>query len=483
MRRIRQPLILAGLLLAVRFAGGAPPGEWQPLFHQKDLANWDKWLGPASGGYHDPEKSAEKPLGLNNDPRGVFSVVEKDGSPAIRVTGEIFGALTTHQEFGNVHIRIEYKWGEKKWPPRHEAKHYRDSGVLYWCVGPHGAGSYAWMRSVECNIMEKGVGQWWGVAGTYVDIEGRKVVLEKEPSIPYRGEGPGEECILYSPGGPQFTTGEGITSSLDPEKSRDWNVCEVVAWGNIAIHLLNGEVVLALANPRYRESNREMALTHGKIQLQSEAAEIFFRKVEARSITEIPSLLFRHIPPAAPGEVGFAPLLGVTNTPGWAQTGPGHFTLENGIATGHGGMGLWWYTNRMFTNFVLRGEFLQEQDIADSGVFVRFPDPKNDPWNAVRQGHEIEIGDPNPENPTWRTGSIYPFQAALAGKSRRGEWNEYEIVCLGQNYSVRLNGHIVTTWTDPERRSAAGYIGLQNYNDGKTVRHRRLRVKELPNSI
>ena len=28
--------------------------------------------------------------------------------------------------------------------------------------------------------------------------------------------------------------------------------------------------------------------------------------------------------------------------------------------------------------------------------------------------------------------------------------------------------------------SAAGYLGLQNYNDGKTVRFRNLRIKELP---
>ena len=56
--------------------------------------------------------------------------------------------------------------------------------------------------------------------------------------MPYRGESPGETCILWQPGGPQFTTGEGITSPLDPEKPNEWNVCEVIAWGNVAIHLL-----------------------------------------------------------------------------------------------------------------------------------------------------------------------------------------------------------------------------------------------------
>jgi len=477
-------LILAAVILlpAPRSPFAAePPPAWRQLFNGRDLSTWDTWLGPKSSGYQDPKTAKEPPLGLNNDPLRVFTVVEKDGAPAIRVSGQVFGAITSKEEFGNVHIRIEYKWGQLKWPPREEARHYRDSGVLYWCVGPQGAGSYAWMRSVECNIMEKGGGQWWAVDGTYVDIEGRKVTLEKEPSVPYRGEGPGEQCILYQPGGPQFTTGEGITSPLDPEKPGEWNVCEVYAWGNVGIHLLNGQVVLVLTNPRYKELEREIALNRGRIQLQSEGAELFYRKVEARSINSIPIELLSHIPPSAPGETGFVPLIAENSTRGWAQAGPGNFTVTNGVATARDGMGLWWFTNRMFTNFVLRGEFIQEQPAADSGIFVRFPNPGNDPWVAVNQGHEMEIGDEKAENPTWWTGAIYPFSPPVAGFVKpAGQWNAYEIVCTGHNYSVRLNGRMVNTWTDPKQRSAAGYLGLQNYNDGKTVRYRNLRIKELP---
>src|SRR6266704_576522 len=119
----------------------------------------------------------------------------------------------------------------------------------------------------------------------------------------------------------------------------------------------------------------------------------------------------------------------------WRQCGPGRFIVSNGVATGEGGMGLWWYSGRQFTNFVLRGEFVQEQEIADSGVFLRFPDPKTDPWNAVHQGHEIEIGDPNPKDLTWRTGSVYPFKASTKANTKSpDQWNEYEITCLAQNY-------------------------------------------------
>jgi hypothetical protein len=177
---------------------------------------------------------------------------------------------------------------------------------------------------------------------------------------------------------------------------------------------------------------------------------------------------------------GFIPLLGDGMLKQWRQCGSGRFFVTNGVATGEGGMGLWWFGGRQFTNFVLRGEFVQEQPIADSGVFVRFPDPGNDPWQAVHRGHEVEIGDPDPKDPTWRTGSIYPFQASTKANTKPpGQWNAYEIMCEGQHYSVRINGLLVTSWVDPDQRTSAGYVGLQNYNDGKTVRHRNLRIKEL----
>jgi hypothetical protein len=187
------------------------------------------------------------------------------------------------------------------------------------------------------------------------------------------------------------------------------------------------------------------------------------------------------VPKSAPDEKDFVAVINENSTDGWKQCGPGRFVLAKGVATAEGGMGLWWYTNRTFTNFVMRGEFVQEQEIADSGVFVRFPDPGNDPWLPVKKGHEMEIGDPNPEKPTWRTGSMYPFKASAKANTRpAGQWNDFELVCIGHNYSVRINGGLVTTWTDSQERSLAGHIGLQNYNDGKTVRYRNLRIKDLP---
>lgn len=448
-----------------------PSAAWRTLFNGRDLSGWDVYLSSPDG---------KGPLTPNVDPKGVFRVVPLDGENVVRVSGEIYGAITTREEFGNMHFRVDFQWGVKRWPPR--AHVGRDSGILYACVGNPNPGT-GWMTSVENNIMEKGVGQWWSVNGAIIDVEGEWITPANELFVPYKKEGDGERNIVYQPGAPRLTatSANGITPAIDLEKVfGEWNTVEVVFWGGVCIHLLNGHVNLVAINPRYQDGQTWRPLARGRIQLQSEAAELFYRKAEVRSLSALPTELLDVVPSPFGDESGFEPLLAPAALGHWKQSGPGRFQVREGIASAEGGMGLWWYSARPYTNFVLRGEFLQTAVTADSGIFVRFPNPGNDPWNAVKQGHEIEIGDPNPETPTWRTGSIYPFQASLTANTRPpGEWNQYEIVCRDHDYSVRINGRVVTTWTDPQRRSAAGYLGLQNYEDGSVVRHRNLRIREL----
>jgi hypothetical protein len=117
------------------------------LFNGKDLTGWDVYIGPA---YDTLTKQfAGEPLGLNNDPLKVFSVVSEDGKPAMRVSGERFGGISTVKEYKNYHLRLEFKWGTLKWHPKRNAK--RDSGLLYHAVGEHGADGRFWMRSQEIS--------------------------------------------------------------------------------------------------------------------------------------------------------------------------------------------------------------------------------------------------------------------------------------------------------------------------------------------
>src|SRR5262249_55299691 len=190
---------------------------WKPLFNGKDLSGWDTWLSRPQG--------EKEPVGLNKDPKHVYMVTMVDGQPAIRISGEIFGALTTKDEFQNYHLKLEFKWGDKKWPPREKA--VRDSGLLYHCTGQQGGrdGKGPWMESLECQIQEHDCGDFWSVGGrVYVDVEGDRKA-EKGP-------------ITYRKGGTKFTgVNSRIIRDVDHEKKvGEWNTIELLTVGQTSVH-------------------------------------------------------------------------------------------------------------------------------------------------------------------------------------------------------------------------------------------------------
>jgi len=161
---------------------------------------------------------------------------------------------------------------------------------------------------------------------------------------------------------------------------------------------------------------------------------------------------------------------------GWSMSGPGAFVVADGAMLATGGMGLLWYSAESFGDFRLTLEWKVEQAGDNSGVFVRFPDPGDDPWVAVNGGYELQICDTEPD--MHNTGSVYSFQGPTAVPTKPvGEWNRYEITVVGQHYEVRINGELVNEF-DGER-SLDGYIGVQNHDDGSPVRFRGFAVERL----
>ncbi|MEY7972884.1 ThuA domain-containing protein [Saccharomonospora xinjiangensis] len=168
---------------------------------------------------------------------------------------------------------------------------------------------------------------------------------------------------------------------------------------------------------------------------------------------------------------------------GWHQAGPGSFELgENCTISSVGGMGLLWFGEE-FGSYSLKLDWKMAGD-DNSGVFVGFPDPGDDPWIAVNQGYEIQIDATDAPEKT--TGAIYGFQSAdLAARDAAlnppGEWNSYEIVVRDQTITVYLNGTLINEFvsTDPGRDLTTGFVGLQNHGDGDDVSFRDVRIKEL----
>jgi hypothetical protein len=256
--------------------------NWQSLFNGKDLSGWDTYLGPAYDTIQNKRDTLSIP-GLNQDPNNVFSVVNVDNAPAIRISGSHNGGISTLSEFENYHLTLEFKWGTLKWHPRKDRK--RDSGLLYHAVGPHGADYGFWMRSQELQIQEGDCGDYWGVAGGIMDIPANGDAPEKyvyDPTaalLDFSGTSPhGRRCI----------------KNPDAEKtSGEWNRVEIYCHGDTAVHIINGVVNMVLYHSRQLEGGKEIPLTKGKIQIQSEGAEIYYRNLQLQSVAKIPEHILK----------------------------------------------------------------------------------------------------------------------------------------------------------------------------------------------
>jgi hypothetical protein len=234
-------------------------GEPVFQFNGKDLTGFYAWTVPHK--YEDPKR--------------VFTVA--DGM--IHISGEEFGGLATCGNFANYHLITEWRWGEKTWAPRKEKS--RDSGILLHCVGPDGATrGGAWMESIECQIIEGGCGDLLMVSGVgqpSLTCETRKG-LDNQPYFEKGGTPLAMRAGRFNWWGrdPAWKDTLGYRGTRDVEKpAGEWNRMEVVCDGDTITNIVNGYVV----NIGTRSS-----VSSGKIQFQSEGAEILFRKIEIRPI-------------------------------------------------------------------------------------------------------------------------------------------------------------------------------------------------------
>ena len=180
-------------------------------------------------------------------------------------------------------------------------------------------------------------------------------------------------------------------------------------------------------------------------------------------------------------EPGFIPLFDGTSIGEWRMCGPGGFVLDRGerVIRSHGGMGLFWFGALMFRDFVLRLDWQVHRRDDNSGIFIRFPDPGDDPWIAVREGYEIQIYDEDWDDRRQVTGAVYDLAPPSHFASLPpGEWNQFEIEARGPVITVVLNGEVVIPGYSGNRR-VEGFIGVQNHDDLSRVAFRNIRIREL----
>ncbi|HEX2532343.1 MAG TPA: DUF1080 domain-containing protein [Chitinophagaceae bacterium] len=275
---------LAGALLLVLATSFRPEPRWTALLDE-NLSQWETYLSYRHRtdykGQLPKDESGQTlvPIGYNKKEHPEFTVVREGGSPVLRVRGEIYGCLFTKQDYENYHLKLKVKWGKQKNDPRKNK--LKDSGILYHSIGESGVDYWrSWMLSQEFQIMEGHMGDYWNIAQSAVDIraylpEGKmnSVASTTQPFLPF-GSGAGEGYCLRS------------ENRESPEG--EWTELELITIGDKSLHIVNGTVVMVLRNSRYVKDGQSIPLTKGKIQLQSEAAEVFFKDIQIRPLTEMP---------------------------------------------------------------------------------------------------------------------------------------------------------------------------------------------------
>ena len=283
-----HPSFLSVTLALVLCTASHADDGWKPLWNGRDLSEWTTWL-------QKPDASTEVPgmqrgadgkykeaIGANRDPLKVFTVVEEDGRSVIRISGQVFGELRSSQSLQNYRLRLQFKWGKAKWPPRDKPDTPRDSGLLYHVHAEPGAEGRVWARSVELQIQERDVGDLYAI-GSEISVRSSSrnindnVVFDYDPNGEFRvfSQVPGKE-------------GRCIKQPDNEKPSGEWNTVELVCFGEDSIHIVNGKVVMRLHAPRRIDGPKPVPVTSGPIILQSEGAEIFYRDIEHMPISAMP---------------------------------------------------------------------------------------------------------------------------------------------------------------------------------------------------
>lgn len=228
------------------------------LFNGKNLDGWSVFLAGKEPG---------------KDPDGVFTV--EDG--VLHISGYGIGGITSDRAFRDYQIVVEFKWGEKSWGNREDR--CRDGGLLIHSVGKEGAYGGSWLYSIETNIIEGGLGDFIVVGNNTEEFAlTANVKPEKSKLGAWVFDPKGKPQRVLSgrvdwfARDPEWADVRGFRGKDDLDRPLgEWNELRVVCKGTTVDVYVNG----VLVNQAY-----DVKPSAGRIQLQSELAEYYVRRVE-----------------------------------------------------------------------------------------------------------------------------------------------------------------------------------------------------------
>lgn len=272
-------VVLVALSLSLPVFSAPKESGWKPLFNGKDFSGWYIISGAGK---------------KNEDPNHLFQIHEgmvhmyKDATDGSKQPS---GYIVTETEFSNYHLRFQYKWGTKKFGGKVNAK--RDAGLLYHVIGKDGV----WPKSVECQIQEGDTGDIFTVHTRVTTTVDPKSTNSVSNVVTNSTTGEVKTNHVSHPvfkdeanGG--VTCVQGVSTGIrrvmkNPENERKgWNTVEVIVRGDSSTHIVNGKVNNKILHLEHMVDNQWVPLTKGKILLQQEGAEVFYRNIEIKILDE-----------------------------------------------------------------------------------------------------------------------------------------------------------------------------------------------------
>ena len=243
------------------------PDRIIPLFNGTNLAGLTTWLVDTK----------------HSDPRRVFTVT----NGLLRISGEGLGYLATEQRYRDYELRVEFRWGHTNWPWGNRIGAARDSGIFLHASGPHGNshdGKGAFMAAIECQIMQGAVGDLLLIRGNAADGSLIAPSITVEAAVARDTEG----WPAWQPGGPPVTLqrwgrvnwrnkSPGWRDMIDFRGPNDVETPD--GWTALRC-LCAGDRIEVFVNGAQVNAARNVVPDEGRILLQCEGSEIFFRRVE-----------------------------------------------------------------------------------------------------------------------------------------------------------------------------------------------------------
>lgn len=203
---------------------------------------------------------------------------------------DVFRTPILKDSLSDYHLKLKFKWGDLKWGWMEGRP--KDGGILY----------HQGKVRHELQIHEGDVGSYWA-KNVILDIPARftnqipEPIQIARPFLQSQVSTLKDTMLIYDKDMPTHHF-EGknewqivIANPYNERPHGEWNELEVICWKNHAVHLINGKINMILLNSYFRNNGELKPLISGRLTLQSEGAELFFKDIMIRNLDKTPKVL------------------------------------------------------------------------------------------------------------------------------------------------------------------------------------------------